>query len=91
VDRLRCEEAASDSESQSRLSQVSYSMGFITKLEEVKNMATQLCQECKQSHPGRVCDYDDKGECAETIGVNEVAQAGNEPSKVEEDGGSLRS
>jgi hypothetical protein len=54
-------------------------------------MATQLCQKCKQSHPGRVCDYDEKGECAETIGVNEVAQAGNEPLKVEEDGGSLRS
>jgi hypothetical protein len=54
-------------------------------------MATQLCQKCKQSHPGRVCDYDEKGECAETIGVNEVAQTGNEPSKVEEDGGSLRS
>jgi hypothetical protein len=53
-------------------------------------MATQLCQKCKQSHPGRVCDYDEKGECADTIGVNEVAQTINEPSKDEEDGGSLR-
>lgn len=30
-------------------------------------MATEFCQRCKQSHPGRVCDYDDKGECAETL------------------------
>jgi hypothetical protein len=37
-------------------------------------MATQLCQKCKQAHPGRVCDYDEKGECAETIDTNEVAQ-----------------
>jgi hypothetical protein len=44
-------------------------------------MATQLCQKCKQAHPGRVCDYDDKAECAETISVNEVAQPRNEPSK----------
>ena len=48
-------------------------------------MATQLCQKCKQSHPGRVCDYDDKAECAETIAVDEVAQPRNEPSKQEED------
>src|ERR1022692_3497673 len=49
-------------------------------------MATQLCQKCKQSHPGRVCDYDEKGECAETIGVNEASQPCNEPSKDEKDG-----
>ena len=36
-------------------------------------MATQLCQRCKQAHPGRVCDYDEKGECAETIGFDEEA------------------
>src|SRR5262249_29178636 len=24
-------------------------------------MATELCQKCKQAHPGRSCDYDDKG------------------------------
>jgi hypothetical protein len=30
-------------------------------------MATEFCQRCKQSHPGRVCDYDDKGECAQRI------------------------
>ena len=48
-------------------------------------MATQLCQKCKQAHPGRVCDYDDKAECAETIAVDELAQPCNEPSKVEED------
>ena len=48
-------------------------------------MATQLCQKCKQSHPGRDCDYDEKGECAETIAVNEVARPYNEPYKDEED------
>ena len=30
-------------------------------------MATELCQKCKQAHPGRLCDYDDKGDCAETV------------------------
>jgi hypothetical protein len=48
-------------------------------------MATQLCQKCKQDHPGRVCDYDEKGECAETVGFNEVAQPSSQPSKDEED------
>jgi hypothetical protein len=48
-------------------------------------MATQLCQKCKQSHPGRVCDYDEKAECAETISVSDVAQPRNEPSRDEED------
>ena len=47
-------------------------------------MAPQLCQKCKQDHPGRVCDYDEKGECAETTDVS-VAQPCNEPSKDQED------
>ena len=47
-------------------------------------MAAQLCQKCKHAHPGRVCDYDEKGECAETVGLNEVAEASNEASKDEE-------
>jgi hypothetical protein len=55
------------------------------EVEKVRKMAAQLCQKCKQSHPGRVCHYDEKPECAETITVNEVAQPGNEPSKDEED------
>ena len=42
-------------------------------------MATQLCQKCKQLHPGRVCDYDEKGECAETAGVNDVVA---QPRKI---------
>ena len=46
-------------------------------------MATQLCQKCKQAHPGRVCDYYEKGECAETIDTNEVAQLWDVPSKDE--------
>jgi hypothetical protein len=54
-------------------------------------MATQICQKCKQAHPGRVCDYDEKGECTETIAVNEVARPYNEPYKDEEDWGLLRS
>ena len=30
-------------------------------------MATQFCERCKATHPGRECDYDPKtGECAET-------------------------
>jgi hypothetical protein len=52
-------------------------------------MTTQLCQKCKQASPGRVRDYDEKGECAETIGVNEVAQTCNEPSKDEQGRSSL--
>ena len=30
-------------------------------------MATELCKKCKQAHPGRICDYDDQGECGETL------------------------
>ena len=44
-------------------------------------MATQLCKKCKQAHPGHVCDYDEKGECAETIDNNEVAPPSVEPSQ----------
>ncbi|MGA2344359.1 MAG: hypothetical protein ABSF93_00050 [Candidatus Sulfotelmatobacter sp.] len=43
-------------------------------------MATQLCQKCKQAHPGRVCDYDEQGECAETIDAKEAAQPSDAPS-----------
>ena len=35
-------------------------------------MATQFCEKCKQAHPGRVCDYDDEGECAEAVDANET-------------------
>jgi len=37
-------------------------------------MATEFCQKCKQSHPGRLCDYDEEGECAETIDVQDDAE-----------------
>ena len=41
-------------------------------------MATEFCQKCKQSHPGRLCDYDDKGECAETVDIeSETSTTGN--------------
>ena len=33
------------------------------------NMSTEFCQKCKQSHPGRLCDYNDQGECAETTEI----------------------
>jgi hypothetical protein len=48
-------------------------------------MATQLCQKCKRSHPGRVCDHDEQGECAETISINQIAAPSNEPSRDKED------
>jgi hypothetical protein len=48
-------------------------------------MATQLCQKCKQAHPGRVCDYDEKAECAETRAVDEGAQPPKVPSQKEKD------
>ena len=38
-------------------------------------MATGFCQKCKQSHPGRPCDYDEQGECEETRDVDEAAEA----------------
>jgi hypothetical protein len=37
-------------------------------------LATEFCQRCKQSHPGRVCDYDDKGECAETVNLEDSVE-----------------
>jgi hypothetical protein len=44
-------------------------------------MATELCQKCKQTHPGRACDYDEKGDCAETVDVADLADAPNQESK----------
>jgi len=49
-------------------------------------MATQFCQKCKKVHPGRVCDYDDKGECAETSDANETAKPPGEASGDEQSG-----
>jgi hypothetical protein len=37
-------------------------------------MAAQFCLKCKKSHPGRDCDYDDKGECAETRDADEATK-----------------
>jgi hypothetical protein len=47
-------------------------------------MATQFCQKCKQAHPGRVCDYDDNGECAETVDVDESEKTAGEATENEE-------
>lgn len=58
-----------------------------SRLEEVSKMATQLCEKCKQAHPGRVCDFDEKGECAETTGDHEITPARDEASKDEADRG----
>ena len=51
-------------------------------------MATEFCQKCKQAHPGRECDYDDQGECAETVDISEEVgesseelRANNSPAK----------
>jgi hypothetical protein len=54
----------------------------------VSKMATQLCEKCKQAHPGRVCDFDEKGECAETTGNHEITPA-REASKDEADRGRI--
>ncbi|HTR26767.1 MAG TPA: hypothetical protein VMI10_22540 [Terriglobales bacterium] len=47
-------------------------------------MPTEFCQKCKQSHPGRACDYDDKGDCAETADLTDIANAIKEESKEKE-------
>jgi hypothetical protein len=50
-------------------------------------MATQFCQKCKQTHPGRICDYDEKGECAETLDVDENVKSSGEASRKQASGG----
>lgn len=44
-------------------------------------MSTEFCTHCKQSHPGRACDYDDQGECAETVPQPETSTANSAPPK----------
>ena len=60
------------------------------KLED-GTMASQLCQKCKQAHPGRVCDFDEKGECAETIDLSVAQPCSEPPSKDNEKMGSVES
>ena len=43
-------------------------------------MSTEFCTRCKQSHPGRLCDFDDQGECAETVPLPEEP-ANSAPAK----------
>jgi len=45
-------------------------------------MATELCQKCKQTHPGRACDYDEKGDCAETVDVGKPESSAQESKDV---------
>lgn len=47
-------------------------------------MATEFCQKCKQAHPGRACDYDDQGECSETVDVDEIGKPSGEESSGDE-------
>ena len=48
-------------------------------------MATEFCQKCQQAHPGRACDYDEKGDCAETVAVNEDVEAFTKESSDKND------
>jgi hypothetical protein len=48
-------------------------------------MATEFCQKCKRTHPGRTCDYDEKGDCAETVDVSDVAPASSQETKDKND------
>jgi hypothetical protein len=45
-------------------------------------MATELCQKCKQSHPGRACDYDEKGACDETADLSDAAKVATQASEA---------
>jgi hypothetical protein len=51
----------------------------------VEEWLLNYARNASKPHPGRVCDYDEKAECAETKAADEVAQPRNEPSKKEED------
>ena len=54
-------------------------------------MATELCRKCRQAHPGRVCDHDEEGECAETIGTDEVAETGKRLARaIDRAGGTVK-
>jgi hypothetical protein len=52
-------------------------------------MATELCQKCKQAHPGRLCDYDDKGDCAETVASTKTPNPPPRNSREKEEGSEL--
>ena len=47
-------------------------------------MATEFCHKCKKAHPGRECDYDDAGECAETGDAKAAVKLPGEASGDEE-------
>jgi hypothetical protein len=52
------------------------------KLEEVEWLLN-YARNANKPIPVAFCDYDEKGECAETIDTNEVAQPCDAPSKDE--------
>lgn len=41
-------------------------------------MAIEFCQKCKQTQTARTCDYDEKGECAEALRVDEIPKQSGE-------------
>lgn len=53
-------------------------------------MATDFCQKCKQAYPGCACEYDERGDCPETVDPKEnvvssakTSQDSNDPNKIE--------
>jgi hypothetical protein len=50
------------------------------KLRKWKKWLLNYARNANMPTPVRACDYDEKGECAETVGVNEVAQPRKEAS-----------
>jgi hypothetical protein len=73
-----------------RLLQRADQFEWILKVQRKRSqMATEFCQKCKQSHPGRLCDYDEEGECAETIDVQDGAERNStSTTPLPESGGS---
>jgi len=61
-----------------------YDIRISPELEKEKTWLLNYARSAKQAHPGRVCDYDENAECAETIAVNEVSQPCSKPSKEED-------
>jgi hypothetical protein len=49
-------------------------------------MATDFCQKCKQAYPGCACEYDEEGDCPETVDPNENAESSAKASIDRNDG-----
>jgi hypothetical protein len=44
-------------------------------------MGYSIPPEMQAAHPGRICDYGEKGECTGTVGLNEIAEGSHEAPK----------